>query len=211
MSLRWQGITDWQRKKKKNTSQDQNEKANEYSELVIYVCDVSASWTSSLRWVQSVPGFSGSLGSGLASGPLVKHRFSLLCQPHTEPRRGLTYTKECLDGSVTPPHTLLVCLFDSATVIWHLNWVREVLVVLGGRTVDTEAARRRGNAGGTVKLLWIQEGLSRNRLNCRGTTNVHNVVVVTRSVCIPTRVAKGNQTAQRLGWTPYEYLMPFVY
>ena len=53
------------------------------------------------------------VGPGI--GLLVKHRFSLLCRPHTEPCRGLTYTKECLDGSVTQPHTLLVCLFDSTT------------------------------------------------------------------------------------------------
>lgn len=62
-------------------------------------------------------------------------------QQHTGPRRGLTYTKECLDGSVTQPHTPLLCLFDSTNVIWHLNWVREVPVVLWAQTVDGDSSR----------------------------------------------------------------------
>lgn len=62
-------------------------------------------------------------------------------QQYTGPRRGLTYTKECLDGSVTQPHTPLFCLFDSTKVIWHLNWVREVPVVLCAQTVDGDSSR----------------------------------------------------------------------
>lgn len=61
-------------------------------------------------------------------------------QRHIGPRRGLTYTKECLDGSVTQPHTPLLCLFDSTNVIWHLNWVREVPVVLWAQTEDGDSS-----------------------------------------------------------------------
>lgn len=116
------------------------------------------------------------VGPGI--GLLVKHRFPLLCQPHTEPCRGLTYTKECLDGSVTQPHTLLVCLFDSTTVIWHLNWVREVLVVLRGRTVDKEAARGEEMLVGQLNCSG-SGGSQSESLKLSRTINVQDVVRVT--------------------------------
>jgi len=49
------------------------------------------------------------------------------------------YTKECLDGSITPPHTLLVCLFYSTTVIWHLKWQAGSCIGLGLQIVKKAA------------------------------------------------------------------------
>lgn len=108
---------------------------------VLSVCMSEAHERDVLSQVGSeCPGLLWQPRVGPGFGLLDKHRFPLLCQLHTEPCRGLTHTKECLDGSVTQPHTRLVCLFDSTTVIWHLNWVREVLVAPRGRTVDKETA-----------------------------------------------------------------------
>lgn len=86
-------------------------------------------------------------------------------QQHTGPRRGLAYTKECLDGSVTQSHTPLLCLFDSTNVIWHLNWVREVPVVLWAQTEDGDSSRELFHYSGAVQAT---ETIRNNMYLCHG-------------------------------------------
>lgn len=93
-----------------------------HSELLLIVLRVT--WTSSLIWVQSVPGFPGSLALGCLSNT------ASLCWTAAHWTSQGPHVHKGMFGWIRyiATHTPLVCLFDSTNVIWHLNWVREVPV-----------------------------------------------------------------------------------
>lgn len=101
-----------------------------HSELLLIVLRVT--WTSSLIWVQSVPGFPGSLALGCLSNT------ASLCWTAAHWTSQGPHVHKGMFGWIRyiATHTPLVCLFDSTNVIWHLNWVREVPVVRWAQPVN---------------------------------------------------------------------------
>lgn len=106
-----------------------------HSKLLLIVLCVT--WTSSLIWVQSVPGFPGSLAQGCLSNT------ASLCWTAAHWTSQGPHVHKGMFGWIRyiATHTPLVCLFDSTNVIWHLNWVREVPVVHWAQPADGDPSR----------------------------------------------------------------------
>lgn len=141
----WNRTANWQKKKREmaqnklqhwwNQSNTSTHLLTTHSKLLLIVLCVT--WTSSLIWVQSVPGFPGSLAQGCLSNT------ASLCWTAAHWTSQGPHVHKGMFGWIRyiATHTPLVCLFDSTNVIWHLNWVREVPVVHWAQPVDGDPSR----------------------------------------------------------------------